>query len=244
MLMRAAGIVGAMTAVSVVAFAGTWFYHPKFEHGQTQVSIKRGVVSVTRPLAEPFRPSCRMGGEPEVITTWTESAPLWPLVLLMAISAVWLWDIRRRGRIGMFRWSLTAAALIAFTFWVSSARIGYRGAMFGMSIMISEGQVIWMPDSLLWRVSERAYKLSFWGPIEYEYSARFPMVLVVAPIAALALVAWRFAPRPIRPGHCRKCGYDLRGSGDRCPECGTRTPAGAPAAAIVAEDPHRATGRA
>jgi hypothetical protein len=35
----------------------------------------------------------------------------------------------------------------------------------------------------------------------------------------------RFAYRPRPAGSCENCGYDLRGSPARCPECGTTAPA-------------------
>jgi hypothetical protein len=40
-------------------------------------------------------------------------------------------------------------------------------------------------------------------------------------LPAVALVRWLRARRRRQAGQCCRCGYDLRGSSQRCPECGT-----------------------
>jgi len=60
----------------------------------------------------------------------------------------------------------------------------------------------------------------------------WPLVLLFGIVPMRRLSAWCRGRRDALQGHCRACGYDLRHSPHRCPECG-RPVAGAPALAAA-----------
>lgn len=63
---------------------------------------------------------------------------------------------------------------------------------------------------------------------EFWISLWWPLVVAV-PLALPAAIRLATAHRRRTPGHCERCGYDLRASTERCPECGRAITTGAQA---------------
>ena len=76
------------------------------------------------------------------------------------------------------------------------------------------------------------------GPPEHQIEIALPLWVVIVLLALLSagLIVRDFRQsRGGRPGTCSTCGYDLRASKERCPECGTPIPPKVEAAAGSAD---------
>ena len=67
-----------------------------------------------------------------------------------------------------------------------------------------------------WRTTEPA---GTWTDRRLRFPLWCPLVLLL-PLPVVRFGQWRAQRRRARQGHCPTCGYDLRATPDRCPECG------------------------
>lgn len=110
----------------------------------------------------------------------------------------------------------------------TTPRPGERGRMPRSWSYLAASVYVWTGDVPGWRTVPDAWNhaMPSWGMvIDYWVPALLTGLL---PAAVLFRRASRriAARRRMRSGLCATCGYDLRASADRCPECGAAAPHG------------------
>jgi hypothetical protein len=127
------------------------------------------------------------------------------------------------------------------------APLAFRVTTDGNSFQTSYAPHWPRPDEGWDRVQKDTLAVVYVGPTRYAFTLRIRHVLiswwmVMAPALVLPAVALarRYARRRrVVAGRCGECGYDLRASPDRCPECGTPAPAGTPPPVTASPQSHR-----
>lgn len=126
---------------------------------------------------------------------------------------------------------LAASALLCALFVLSvwQARVTISWRTFEFQFEPGSMEVRWLADDgplvKWWDPSDDSHyetpgpnRILILGPFN---SVKVPIWILLLAIALVTGVLWWLDRRRYLSGHCAKCGYDLRASPKRCPECGT-----------------------
>ncbi len=112
---------------------------------------------------------------------------------------------------------LIAVAFVLSAWWFVVYHVGnVAGFIMAGSVTVEIGAFV-VPSVVGWH-SEGLRSWNLWTA--RSRFVEFPIYAAFLAVAIPTLLAWRFGPKPVKPGHCR-CGYDLHGNESGvCPECG------------------------
>ena len=150
------------------------------------------------------------------------------LLLCAAVCVLWA---RSYSRSDLLVWTFRRSDAFVWTA-PGVIRVEYRRALFaddppnvdqGLDYSVREPMKFErMPGSNLYCVGQVAFVTGErWS--DYHYALFLPGWFAFALTASLSAIGMaRFARRQQHPTtHCQRCGYDLRATPDRCPECDT-----------------------
>ena len=133
---------------------------------------------------------------------------------------------RRRWRTAVLwvGWTLCVLIVIAFLasiYWVIRIQLPFKCVItlaygaFRVYFDASPGSALthWATSLAFWN--------QWWISSGLGGGGGIPLYALFLAVALPTLLVWRFVPKFPR-GHCRSCGYNLKGLTEpRCPECGT-----------------------
>jgi hypothetical protein len=154
------------------------------------------------------------------------SAAVWSLLLLLVVAS---WGVSYWRYVGVRHFASSAERRVAVSAVTGQISVTYLKSAFTVPAG-PEGWHGWT-DHVAATAPTQPSVLGFafhYGHGVYEGSVqRFTVMNARIPhwaVVLLLLIPWfvsvRRLRRPGRPGHCPACGYDLRATPDRCPECG------------------------
>ncbi len=172
------------------------------------------------------------------------------LLIFISVALVALW-VRSEFRTDLARceWKSSRSVHKVFDIWTVAGKFAFefksgieiedshgKSRFLRVESMSSEPFSAELPDLVsprhflgIW-YSHESYPGSKWYPQFDDFKLFVPSWSVIIPLVAFQgiwLCKWLKGSRREKQGMCQSCGYDLRATPDRCPECGT-TPPGSP----------------
>jgi hypothetical protein len=139
------------------------------------------------------------------------------LVAVMWVRSQWrsdaVWTSTRAGLTRPRAIFLSNGLAISAVHWVTPAPISMASYRSGLPLHGS-----WDHSCLGVGWEKKSSPIASWTMIAIPYAY---LLALFSLLPAIRLFHWVRRRGLNRPGHCATCGYDLRATPDRCPECGT-----------------------